>query len=130
MSIDIGNGFVTTNRSDHILINYNNRNTSIMANVPTLPKQENKFTRAYEGFSDLTMTGSQVMHNKTQEIIDSVARFNQALKEAAKNRHIDVTEEEEAHMRTDAIASSLSSVFMHNAANNPTVVDMERQSRK
>lgn len=119
---------MTTNRPDHIMINYNNRNNITMSNVDTLSKEENTFTKAYEGFADLNMNNSQIMHNKTQEIIDSVARFNQVLKEAARNRHVDVTEDEEEHMRTDAIASSLTSVFNHNATSHPTVIDMENKN--
>lgn len=127
-AINTANGFQTTNRTDHIIRNYNIHNRTTMNNVSVLPQNENKFTRAYEGFGDLSMSESQIMHNKVQEIIDSAARFNQVLKEAAQNRHIDITDDEAKHMNTNAIASSLSGVFMYNAANKPTVVDMDKNS--
>ena len=129
-NINIENGFQTSNRTDHIMRNYNSRNNAVMKNVTVLPQTENVFTKAYEGIGDLSMSESQIMHNKVQEIIDSAARFNQTLKETAKNRHINVTDEEESHMNTDAIASSLSGVFLYKSALNPTVVDMDKANDK
>ena len=126
MSIDFGNGFATTNRPDHILQNYNSRNRGTMANVATLAPTENRFTKAYEGMSDLSLDGSQLLHNKTQQIIEAVSKFNQALKEASKNRRVDLTEEEAQHMNPDAIAS-LSAVFKYTAESNPTVNDMDKE---
>ena len=130
IEIDPAKSFKTTNRPDHMLQNMNAKNKSSMEGVSVLPATENCFTQAYTGISDLNMSESQFMHNKTQQIIDAVSRFNQALKEAARHRNVDLTDDEAEHMNAEAIPSSLSSVFMHQASLNPTVVDMDKHSKQ
>lgn len=99
-----------------------------MNNVSTLPSTAEHYNRDYNGFEDFS--GGQMMSNRVQEIIDSSRQFLEMLKEAEKNRDIDITADEAEHISADAIASSLSSVHEFRANNSGSLINRRKGGRR
>ena len=69
------------------------------------------------GMSDLTGE-SVILQNKIKSIADSYKEFSAMLRETAAARKIDVTEDEQEHLRTDVISTSMSAAHAYYKANS------------
>lgn len=93
---------------DTISYEIDKTNNKLMHSVPTT--RGNKFTKEYTGIEDLA-TSSQFMRNQTDEIISSTREFLEMLKKASINRSSQIIDNEEEHIKSEYIPSSLSSVY-------------------
>lgn len=103
------------------------RRAKLLNDVSALPADTRYYNKDYNGFTDFS--SGQMMSNRVQEIIDSSRQFLELLKEAERNRDVNLTDEEAEHMSADAIASSLSNVHDFRANTSGSLINHKRNKR-
>lgn len=64
------------------------------------------------------LIGGSLMKNKIKSITDSYKEFSAMLRETAADRKVDLTEEEQEHIRSDVISTSMATAHAFYKANS------------
>ena len=67
--------------------------------------------------SMMDLTGGVMMKNKIKSIADSYKQFSEMLRETSASRKVDLTDEEQEHIRSDVVPTSMAAAHTYYRAN-------------